>query len=151
MRAHRIAVVAGDGVGPEVMESARRVLERAGRLWGVELGWAEFGWGCEWYRRHGQMMPPDGLDVLAGYDAILLGAVGAPDVPDHVSLWGLLIPVRRAFRQYVNRRPVRTLPGVVSPLVAGAAIDLEIVRENNEGEYSEIGRASCRERVLRLV
>jgi tartrate dehydrogenase/decarboxylase/D-malate dehydrogenase len=139
MTRHRIAVVPGDGIGREVMDAARRVLERAGRRWGFGLDWDELDWGCEWYRRHGRMMPADGLDRLAASDAILLGAVGAPDVPDHVSLWGLLIPIRRAFRQYVNRRPVRLLPGIASPLVSGAEIDLEIVRENNEGEYSEIG------------
>jgi tartrate dehydrogenase/decarboxylase/D-malate dehydrogenase len=135
----RVAVIPGDGIGREVMEAARRVLERAGPLWGFELEWREFDWSCEGYLRSGRMMPPDGIDQLRGHDAILLGAVGAPGVPDHVSLWGLLIPIRRSFRQYVNRRPVRLLEGVESPLRTGAGIDMEIVRENNEGEYSEIG------------
>jgi tartrate dehydrogenase/decarboxylase / D-malate dehydrogenase len=135
----RVAAVPGDGIGREVMEAARRVLERAGSLWGFELQWREFDWSCERFLADGRMMPPDGLDQLRGHDAILLGAVGAPGVPDHVSLWGLLIPIRRTFRQYVNRRPIRLLEGVESPLRTGAALDMEIVRENNEGEYSEVG------------
>jgi tartrate dehydrogenase/decarboxylase/D-malate dehydrogenase len=119
----------------------QRVLEAAARRFGFELAWTEFDWSCERFARTGRMMPEDGLEQLAACDAIFLGAVGAPGVPDHVSLWGLLIPIRRTFRQYVNLRPVRLLRGVRSPLAdrSAAEIDMVIVRENNEGEYSEIG------------
>jgi tartrate dehydrogenase/decarboxylase/D-malate dehydrogenase len=119
----------------------QRVLEAAARRFGFELAWSEFDWSCERFRKTGRMMPEDGLEQLRASDAIFLGAVGAPGVPDHVSLWGLLIPIRRAFRQYVNLRPVRLLRGVRSPLAdrSPAEIDMVIVRENNEGEYSEIG------------
>jgi len=138
---HRIAVIPGDGIGNEVVPEGQRVLEVAARRFGFELAWSEFDWSCERFRKTGRMMPEDGLDQLSGYDAIFLGAVGAPGVPDHVSLWGLLIPIRRTFRQYVNLRPVRLLNGVRSPLAdrSPAEIDMVIVRENNEGEYSEIG------------
>jgi tartrate dehydrogenase/decarboxylase/D-malate dehydrogenase len=138
---HRIAVIPGDGIGREVVPEGQRVLEAAARRFGFELAWTEFDWSCETYARTGRMMPEDGLDRLRTHDAIFLGAVGFPGVPDHVSLWGLLIPIRRGFRQYVNLRPVRLLPGVRSPLAGRtpADIDMVIVRENNEGEYSEIG------------
>jgi tartrate dehydrogenase/decarboxylase/D-malate dehydrogenase len=138
---HRIAVIPGDGIGNEVVPEGQRVLEAAARRFGFELAWSEFDWSCERFRKTGRMMPEDGLDQLRGCDAIFLGAVGAPGVPDHVSLWGLLIPIRRTFRQYVNLRPVRLLKGVRSPLAdrSPAEIDMVIVRENNEGEYSEIG------------
>jgi tartrate dehydrogenase/decarboxylase/D-malate dehydrogenase len=138
---HRIAVIPGDGIGNEVVPEGQRVLEAAARRFGFELAWSEFDWSCERFRKSGRMMPEDGLDQLRGCDAIFLGAVGAPGVPDHVSLWGLLIPIRRTFRQYVNLRPVRLLKGVRSPLAdrSPAEIDMVIVRENNEGEYSEIG------------
>jgi tartrate dehydrogenase/decarboxylase/D-malate dehydrogenase len=108
---------------------------------GVDVDWAWFPWGCGYFAEHGRMMPADGLDLLGAYDAILLGAVGDPAVPDHVSLWGLLIPIRRAFDQYVNLRPVRLLAGVRSPLrdEVAAGLDLVVVRENTEGEYSEAG------------
>jgi tartrate dehydrogenase/decarboxylase/D-malate dehydrogenase len=138
---HRIAVIPGDGIGKEVVPEGQRVLEAAARRFGFELAWSEFDWSCERFRKTGRMMPEDGLEQLRASDAIFLGAVGAPGVPDHVSLWGLLIPIRRAFRQYVNLRPVRLLRGVRSPLAdrSPAEIDMVIVRENNEGEYSEIG------------
>jgi tartrate dehydrogenase/decarboxylase/D-malate dehydrogenase len=138
---HRIAVIPGDGIGKEVVPEGQRVLEAAARRFDFELAWSEFDWSCERFAKTGRMMPEDGLEQLAGCDAIFLGAVGAPGVPDHVSLWGLLIPIRRTFRQYVNLRPVRLLRGVRSPLAdrAPAEIDMVIVRENNEGEYSEIG------------
>ncbi len=139
--AHRIAVVPGDGIGNEVVPEGIRVLEAAGRGFAIDLVWESFDWGCEHYHRHGRMMPEDGLERLSRFEAIYLGAVGLPEVPDHVSLWGLLIPIRRRFRQYVNLRPVKLLPGIASPLAGRgpADIDLVIVRENNEGEYSEIG------------
>jgi tartrate dehydrogenase/decarboxylase/D-malate dehydrogenase len=138
---HRIAVIPGDGIGKEVVPEGQRVLEAAARRFGFTLEWTEFDWSCEVYARTGRMMPPDGLDRLAELEAIFLGAVGWPGVPDHVSLWGLLIPIRRTFRQYVNMRPVRLLHGVRSPLAnrGPADIDMLIIRENNEGEYSEIG------------
>ncbi|PYM82493.1 MAG: tartrate dehydrogenase [Candidatus Rokuibacteriota bacterium] len=138
---HRIAVIPGDGIGREVVPEGTRVLDAAARRFNFELDWTTFDWSCQTYTETGRMMPADGLDQLRRFDAIYLGAVGFPGVPDHVSLWGLLIPIRRAFRQYVNLRPVRLLPGAHSPLAGRgpADIDMLIVRENNEGEYSEIG------------
>src|SRR3989454_5632412 len=138
---HRIAVIPGDGIGKEVVPEGMRVLEAAGRRFGFEFEWEAFDWSCEVYTRTGRMMPEDGLEQLGRFEAIYLGAVGFPGVPDHVSLWGLLIPIRRGFRQYINLRPVRLLKGVRSPLAdrGPADIDMVIVRENNEGEYSEIG------------
>jgi tartrate dehydrogenase/decarboxylase / D-malate dehydrogenase len=138
---HRIAVIPGDGIGKEVLPEGMRVLEAAGRRFGFELAWTQFDWSCESYTKTGRMMPEDGLEQLRAFEAIYLGAVGWPGVPDHVSLWGLLIPIRRGFHQYVNLRPVRLLRGVRSPLRdrGPADIDMLIVRENNEGEYSEIG------------
>lgn len=138
---HRIAVIPGDGIGKEVIPEGIRVLEAAGRRFGFDFEWTHFDWSCEVYARTGRMMPVDGLEQLKDFEAIYLGAIGFPGVPDHVSLWGLLIPIRRGFRQYVNLRPVRLLRGVTSPLVGRTPedIDFVIVRENNEGEYSEIG------------
>jgi tartrate dehydrogenase/decarboxylase / D-malate dehydrogenase len=138
---HRVAVIPGDGIGKEVVPEGIRVLEAAGRRFGFDFAWSHFDWSCEAYARTGRMMPEDGLERLRGHEAIFLGAVGFPGVPDHVSLWGLLIPIRRTFRQYVNLRPVRLLRGVRSPLAGRGPddIDMMIVRENNEGEYSEIG------------
>jgi len=138
---HRIAVIPGDGIGKEVVPEGIRVLEAVGKRFGIQFQWKFFSWGCEHYLSCGQMMPADGLELIKGYDAIYLGAVGAPGVPDHVSLWGLLIPIRRSFRQYINLRPVRLLRGMESPLRNKTPddIDLCVVRENNEGEYSNIG------------
>jgi tartrate dehydrogenase/decarboxylase/D-malate dehydrogenase len=137
----RIAVVAGDGIGTEVVPEGIRVLEAAGRKYGFEFQWDEKPWSCEYFAKHGRMMPEDGLASIRGHDAIFLGAVGFPGVPDHVSLWGLLIPIRREFQQYVNLRPVRLMPGVPSPLAGRKPgdIDFWVVRENNEGEYSSMG------------
>jgi tartrate dehydrogenase/decarboxylase/D-malate dehydrogenase len=139
--AHRIAVIPGDGIGKEVVPEGIRVLEAAGRRFGFDFEWTTFDWSCERYAKTGSMMPDDGLEQLRRFEAIFLGAVGFPGVPDHVSLWGLLIPIRRGFQQYINLRPVRLLPGVRSPLAGRTAadIDMVIVRENNEGEYSEVG------------
>jgi tartrate dehydrogenase/decarboxylase / D-malate dehydrogenase len=139
MTVHDVAVVPGDGIGHEVVPAAQRVLERAGERHGVQFRWHELDWGCERYLRTGAMMPSDGLDQLRSHDAVFLGAVGAPGVPDHVSLWGLLIPIRRAFEQYVNLRPIRLFERVRSPLAHPPSIDLVVVRENVEGEYSEVG------------
>lgn len=138
---YRIATIPGDGIGNEVVPAAVDVLERAGSHFGIRLEWTELEWSCEYYARTGRMMPEDGLDILRDHDQIFLGAVGYPGVPDHVSLWGLLIPIRRAFRQYVNLRPVTLLPGIQSPLraVPAGGLDFVVVRENNEGEYSEVG------------
>jgi tartrate dehydrogenase/decarboxylase / D-malate dehydrogenase len=135
-----IAVIGGDGIGPEVVRSGMRVLEAAvGDDASPELGFTEFAWGSEYYLEHGRMMPEDGLKTLADYDAIYLGAVGWPTVPDHVSLWGLLLPIRRTFDQYVNLRPARLLRGVRSPLAEPGDLDITVVRENTEGEYSDSG------------
>ncbi len=140
-RNYRIAAIPGDGIGKEVVVEGMRVLEAAGRRFRFRVDWTEFPWGCDYFNRSGEMMPKDGLDRLKPFDAIFLGAVGAPGVPDHVSLWGLLIPIRRSFRQYVNLRPVRLLPGIPCPLRGKkpGSIDFYVVRENNEGEYSNVG------------
>ncbi|MFF0223917.1 tartrate dehydrogenase [Streptomyces sp. NPDC004629] len=141
MTTHRIALIPGDGIGTEVLPAARRVLDAVAARHGIAFSYDEFDWSCERYLREGAMMPDDGLDQLRGHDAILLGAVGYPGVPDHVSLWGLLIPIRRGFRQYVNLRPIRVFEGVASPLRTAepGEVDFVVVRENVEGEYSEIG------------
>lgn len=141
MTTHRIALIPGDGIGKEVVPAARRVLETVGARHGIRLTYDSFDWSCERYAKEGAMMPSDGLDTLRTYDAILLGAVGYPGVADHVSLWGLLIPIRRSFQQYVNLRPIRVFEGVPSPLRSAVAgeVDFAVVRENVEGEYSEIG------------
>src|SRR2546428_3512048 len=141
MKTFNVAVIAGDGIGKEVVPEGIRVLQAAGKRFGFQLRWHEFDWSCETYVKTGNMMPLDGLRQLRPFDAIFLGAVGHPSVPDHVSLWGLLIPIRRTFRQYVNLRPVRLLEGIVTPLKdwKPGQIDFCIVRENNEGEYSNIG------------
>jgi tartrate dehydrogenase/decarboxylase/D-malate dehydrogenase len=137
----KIAVIPGDGIGKEVVPEGLRVLEAAGAKYGIDFTWETFPWSCEYYAKHGRMMPEDGLQRIRHHDAIFLGAVGFPGVPDHISLWGLLIPIRRQFRQYANLRPVRLMPGVPSPLRdrKPGDIDFYIVRENNEGEYSSIG------------
>ena len=141
MSKYRIAVIPGDGIGKEVVPEGIRVLETVGNQHNIDFDWNTLPWSCETYTATGRMMPEDGIDTLKGYDAIFLGAVGFPGVPDHVSLWGLLIPIRREMKQYINLRPVRLLKGVESPLRGRgpADIDFLIVRENNEGEYSEIG------------
>jgi len=141
VRTHRIALIPGDGIGREVIPAAVRVLDEVAGRHGFALDHTAFDWSCERWAHTGRMMPPDGLERLDRYDGIFLGAVGHPDVPDHVSLWGLLIPIRRTFEQYVNVRPVRLLPGLTSPLrdIGPGDIDFCVVRENNEGEYSEIG------------
>ena len=132
----RIAVIAGDGIGNEVIPAGMHVLSAV-----ASLDFIELPWGSEHYHRTGAMMPADALDVLERADAIYLGAVGWPTVPDHVSLWGLLLPIRKAFEQYVNLRPVRLLPGISGPLAGRgpADIDMLFVRENTEGEYSGTG------------
>jgi tartrate dehydrogenase/decarboxylase/D-malate dehydrogenase len=137
----RIAVIPGDGIGKEVMPEGIRAMEAAGSLHNLDFEWTNFDWSCETYRRTGRMMPEDGMEQLRGFDAIYLGAVGFPGVPDHISLWGLLIPIRREFDQYVNLRPVRLFEGVPCPLAGKEPgdIDMYVVRENVEGEYSNVG------------
>ena len=141
MKTYRIATIPGDGIGIEVVPEGIRVLEAAGRKFGIGFAWDEKPWSCAYYQKHGRMMPEDGLAQIRHHDAIFLGAVGYPGVPDHVSLWGLLVPIRREFQQYVNLRPVRLMPGVRSPLAGRKPgdIDFWVVRENNEGEYSSMG------------
>jgi tartrate dehydrogenase/decarboxylase/D-malate dehydrogenase len=136
-----IAVIPGDGIGNEVMPEGIRVLEAAGAILDISFKWTHFDWSCEYYAKHGSMMPADGIDILREFDAVYLGAVGFPGVPDHVSLWGLLIPIRREFNQYINLRPVRLFDGVPCPLAGKKPgdIDFMVVRENVEGEYSAIG------------
>jgi tartrate dehydrogenase/decarboxylase / D-malate dehydrogenase len=140
-RSYKIAVIPGDGIGNEVVPAGQEVLEAAGRRHGFSLEWAEFDWSCERFVKTGSMMPEDGLEQLRRFDAIYLGAVGYPGVPDHVSLWKLLIPIRRGFDQYINLRPVKSLAGLQGVLRAplGDNIDFCVVRENTEGEYSEVG------------
>ena len=141
MTDYNIATIPGDGIGKEVVPAARQVVDAAGERFGFRCHWTSFNWGCERYATTGRMMPEDGLEQLRQHQAIFLGAIGYPGVPDHVSLWGLLIPIRRTFEQYINLRPVRLLKGIRSPLAGRKPedIDFVIVRENNEGEYSEIG------------
>src|SRR6266699_2313924 len=140
-RSYKIAAIPGDGIGKEVVPEGIRVAEAAARRFGFSLSWKEFDWSCERYLKTGHMMPEDGLEQLQPFDAIFLGAVGHPSVADHVSLWGLLIPIGRAFLQDVNLRPVRLFWGIETPLKnwKPGQIDFCIVRENNEGEYSNIG------------
>ena len=141
MASYKIALIPGDGIGKEVLPEAVTVLEKVGGKFDISFEWQEFDWSCETYAKTGRMMPEDGIEQLTSFDALFLGAVGYPGVADHVSLWGLLIPIRRAFRQYVNLRPIKLMQGVASPLAGREPgdIDFTIVRENNEGEYSEMG------------
>ena len=137
----KIAVIPGDGIGHEVVPEGIRVLEAVGRKFDIAFEWDDYDWSCERFKKQGAMMPADGLKQIEKHDAIYLGAVGFPGVPDHVSLWGLLIPIRRGFQQYINLRPVRLFHGVESPLAGRKPGDIDywIVRENNEGEYSSVG------------
>jgi tartrate dehydrogenase/decarboxylase/D-malate dehydrogenase len=137
----KAAVIPGDGIGTEVMPEGIRALEAAGSKHGIDFEWQEFDWSCETYLKTGRMMPEDGIEQLSHFDAVYLGAVGFPTVPDHISLWGLLIPIRREFDQHINLRPVRLFDGVPCPLAGRKAgdIDFYVVRENVEGEYSDIG------------
>ena len=142
MKTYQIAVIPGDGIGPEVLAEGIKVLERAAELSGAfRFRFTYFPWGCEYYLEHGRMMDADGMERLAGFDAIYLGAVGAPGVPDHISLWDLLLTIRKGFDQYVNLRPVKLLRGAPCPLkdVRREDIDMTFVRENSEGEYAGSG------------
>ena len=142
MKTYRVSVIPGDGIGPEVIREAVRVLESAAALdGGFRFEFTYYPWGCQYYLKTGEMMPGDGLEQLKGSDAILLGAVGYPGVPDHISLRGLLLQIRKGFDQYVNLRPVKLLNGAPCPLVDAKPgdIDMIFVRENSEGEYSGQG------------
>ena len=141
MTSHRIAVIPGDGIGNEVVPEGVKVLEAVSSRFDIRFEFEHFDWSCERYLKTGAMMPEDGIELLSKFEAIFLGAVGFPTVLDHVSLWGLLIPIRREFQQYVNLRPVRLFEGMHCPLVGKKPgdIDFYVVRENCEGEYSNIG------------
>ena len=142
MTKHTIAVIAGDGIGKEVMPEGLRVLDAVASRFDIEWDWQQHDWSCDYYAKHGQMMPDDWKDKIGGTDAIYFGAVGWPaTVPDHISLWGSLLKFRREFDQYVNLRPVRLMPGIPSPLANRKVgdIDFYVVRENTEGEYSSVG------------
>jgi tartrate dehydrogenase/decarboxylase / D-malate dehydrogenase len=141
MRTHRIAVIAGDGIGKEVIPCGVEILTSAAAAGGFGIEFTQFPWGCDFYLREKRMMPADGLDRLRGFDAIYLGAIGAPAVPDHISVWELILPIRQRFEQYVNLRPMRLLAGTASPLAGRGPSDVDMVcvRENSEGEYVGLG------------
>ncbi|MCW2239825.1 tartrate dehydrogenase [Azospirillum canadense] len=142
MREHTVATIPADGIGPEVITAGIAVLESLQeRLGDLKFTFRNFDWGSDYYKRHGVMMPADGLETLKPFDAIYFGAVGAPDVPDHITLWGLRLPICQGFDQYANVRPTKILPGITSPLrnVGPGDLDWVIVRENSEGEYSGNG------------
>ncbi|HZQ03150.1 MAG TPA: isocitrate/isopropylmalate family dehydrogenase [Gaiellaceae bacterium] len=135
---HRIALIPGDGAGPEVVVEARKAVDALG----LDVAWTELPWGSDHYREHGVMMPPDALDVVRRHDAVLLGAVGHPSVPDHITLWELLLTLRQRLDLWANLRPARLLDGVPSPLAGSPAVDMLFVRENTEGEYAGVGGRS---------
>jgi tartrate dehydrogenase/decarboxylase/D-malate dehydrogenase len=141
MAVFRIAVIAGDGIGPEVIEPAVRAADAAARRASAALEWTRLPWNSAYYKQHGRMMPEDGWDLLRRHDAVLLGAIGSPDVPDHITIHGVLLPMRRKFDQYVNLRPAYLFDGVPCPLrdKAPGSIDMVVYRENTEGEYAPIG------------
>src|SRR5215510_4200762 len=140
-KTYKIAVIAGDGIGKEVVPAGLAAIDKATRSGGVTLQLTDLPWGCDYYTRYKKMMDEDGFDRLATFDAIYLGAIGSPTVPDHIAVWDLLLPLRQRFQQYVNLRPMRLLPGLISPLAnrTSADIDMVCVRENSEGEYSGLG------------
>jgi tartrate dehydrogenase/decarboxylase/D-malate dehydrogenase len=142
MKTYKIAAMGGDGIGPEVVKAGVQVLNVcAERDGGFKMEFEDFDWGSDYYKKHGVMMPADGAGRLRKFDAILFGAVGAPDIPDHITLWGLRLAICQGLDQYANVRPTRILPGITSPLrsVSGPELDWVIVRENSEGEYSGVG------------
>ena len=142
MKTYKIACIPGDGIGKEVIPAGQEVLAAiAAAQSGFQFEFENFGWGGDWYRKHGVMMPADGLDALCGKDAILFGSAGDPHIPDHITLWGLRLKICQGFDQYANVRPTRILPGIETPLAKCGREDLDwvIVRENSEGEYSGIG------------
>jgi tartrate dehydrogenase/decarboxylase/D-malate dehydrogenase len=139
---YRVALLPGDGVGPEVVAEARKAVDALG----LDIGWTELPWGSAYYHQHGCMMPPDALDLLRDHDAVLLGAIGDPSVPDHVSLWSTILEIRQGFDLWANLRPCRLLPGIPGPLAGRAPedVDMLFVRENTEGEYAGVGGRSHR-------
>ena len=139
MKKYHLAVIPGDGIGQEVVPVSLDVLDAVGAHCGFSCKYTEYPYSCKYYKDHGRMMPADALERLRDSEGIFLGAVGYPGVPDHISLWGLLIPIRRTFQQYINLRPVNLMKGIESPLKNPGEIDFLIVRENNEGEYSSVG------------
>lgn len=142
MKEFRVAVIPGDGIGLEVVPAGQQVLNTVAEIHGgFRFVYETFPWSCRYYLEHGKMMPENGLDILKPYEEIFLGAVGYPGVPDHVSLWGLLLPIRRTFQQYINLRPIKLLKGIRTPLAHRGPEDINflVVRENNEGEYSNMG------------
>ncbi len=142
MTTYKMALIPGDGIGPEVTAEGVRVLDAVAALdGGFRFEWTRFPWGCDYYLKHGKMMDDDGVGQLKQFDAIYLGAVGAPGVPDHISLWGLLLAIRKGFDQYINLRPVRLLKGAPCPLknVSPEDVDMTFIRENSEGEYAGSG------------
>lgn len=141
MNVHEIAVIPGDGIGKEIVPLSLKVLDQLAKLHGgIEFKFKEFPWSCEYYLEHGEMMPEDGIETLKGFEQIYLGAVGNPKlVPDHISLWGLLIKIRRECEQVINLRPVKTIKGIPSKITNSEPFDFLVVRENSEGEYSEVG------------
>ena len=142
MKIYKIAVIAGDGIGPEVLDEGIKVLQTAARLDGsFSFEFTHFPWGCDFYKQTGKMMDDDGISQLSQFDAIFLGAVGAPGVPDHISLWGLLLAIRKNFDQYINLRPVKLLKGAPTPIKDATPenVDMIFIRENSEGEYAGSG------------
>jgi len=137
MAEFKIALIPGDGIGREVVPEAQKVLDALG----LELAWTELPWGSQHFRKTGRMMPPNGLEILGEHDAALLGAVGEPGIPDHKTLWGLLLPIRQGLDLWANLRPVRLLPGIAGPLAGRGPDDVDVifVRENTEGEYAGVG------------
>ena len=136
---YRVISIPGDGIGVEVTPEAQRVVDMLAEKYDFRVAWETVDWGSGYFQGHGTMMPANGIEIMSKFDAIYLGAVGTPEIPDHETLWGLLIPIRREFDQYINLRPIRSYEGVSGPLKSDKAIDIMIVRENTEGEYSEIG------------
>jgi tartrate dehydrogenase/decarboxylase/D-malate dehydrogenase len=141
MTSQHIAVIPGDGIGIEVVNEGVKILEKLEEIDSVHFSFDTFPWGCQYYLKNHEMMPYSGLETLKEYDSIIMGAVGHPSVPDHISLWGLLLPIRREFDQYVNLRPVKLLRGIRSPLAGKrpGSFDFVVIRENTEGEYSNMG------------
>ena len=137
----RVAVIAGDGIGKEVIPAGIEVVKKAAAGCGAQVEFVEFPWGCDFYHRHGRMMDADAFERLREFDAIYLGAIGDPSVPDHISVWQLILPIRQRFEQYVNLRPMRLVEGAKTPLAGRGAADIDMVcvRENSEGEYAGIG------------
>jgi tartrate dehydrogenase/decarboxylase / D-malate dehydrogenase len=141
MNNYKIAVIAGDGIGVEVIDEGIRVINAARDAFGFTIEFEKLPWSCTYYQEHKEMMPANGLEILRGFDAIYLGAIGWPTVPDHISLWELLLPIRQTFQQYANVRPVRLFPGLTGPLRDRTSDDINFVcvRENTEGEYAGVG------------